>query len=274
MRSSCFRRSTFVHRLPWWTFFLWIRRRRSNIFRVLGRRRTSCSWRRTFVRSILGRSRLCIIMILLRSMGRIRSWRSGVLGKGSSWRPIFSSQSSINQGIWGNRWLRTWRQRLSGSSLRRLGWSISRFWNRYHIRLRYRRPCRHRRSRPINGQIRWRYKVRRRYRTPLVMGRWRRFPWFCQDILLLLWRSKGFPFRIRFLLRGSGWSRILTSNRILRLLFWRRPRLSRSTRLLRCSDPWPSCFRLRFVRKRSCLVWRVIRMVRLWRSPWYLVRDP
>ena len=36
---------------------------------------------------------------------------------------------------------------------------------------------------------------------------------------------------------------------------------------LRCSAPWPSCFQLHFVRKQSCLVWKLVQMVQIWRNP-------
>jgi hypothetical protein len=118
-RSFCFRRSTFTRRLLWWTFFLWKDMRRLNIFRVWGQRRTSCFWHRTFIRSIRGRSMLCIIRTLWRSMVQIRPWRSGDEGRESNSQPIFSNLSSTVLGISNSRWLLTWRQRPSGSNLHR-----------------------------------------------------------------------------------------------------------------------------------------------------------
>lgn len=58
-----------------------------------------------------------------------------------SWRLIFSSRSSIDLGISSSRWHRTCRRTPSGSSLRRLGWLISRFWSKYRRGLHYQWPC-------------------------------------------------------------------------------------------------------------------------------------
>ena len=172
----CFRRLTFVHQLLWWTFFLWIMLRRSNIFRVLGQRRTSYFWHRTFIKWVLEQSKLYIVKILLRSMGRNLPWRNGVLGMESSWQPIFLNQSSINLGNVSSKWLRTWQLRPNGSSHHRLGWSISKFWSKYHKELRYQWPYIHRRFQPINGQTRLRCMVQRRCRILLGMGQLRRSP--------------------------------------------------------------------------------------------------
>jgi hypothetical protein len=98
-------------------------------------------------------------------MVQIRPWRSGDEGRESNSQPIFSNLSSTVLGISNSRWLLTWRQRPSGSNLHRWEWSISKFWNRCHRELHYRWPCIHRRSRRVNGLIKWRCKVRRRCRT-------------------------------------------------------------------------------------------------------------
>ncbi len=116
--------------------------------------------------------------------------------------------------------------------------------------------------------------VQRRYQRLLVKEQQRRFPWFYQGILLWSWRSKGYPYQILYHLRGSEWFGNLGGSRILQLLFWRHRVRSRWVQHLQCSDPWPSCYQLRFNRKRSCLVWRVVRMVRLWRNPWFQVLNP
>merc|ERR1711935_946132 len=60
-----------IHSTKYEEFLFWTCNRRSNIFRVLDQKRTSCSWHRTFVESILEQSKLCIVENLLRSMERI-----------------------------------------------------------------------------------------------------------------------------------------------------------------------------------------------------------
>jgi hypothetical protein len=148
------------------------------------------------------------------------------------------------------------------------------FWNRYHIMLRYQRPYRHQHFRLINGQIRLRYKVQRRYRILLGMGQWRKFPLFYLDILLLLLRSIMFPFLIQFLLLMSEWFKILISNHTLQLLFWLHLRLNRLILLLQYNVLLPNCYLLQFIRKRSYLVWIINRKVQLWLNPWYQVLSP
>ena len=176
MRSSCFKRWAFIRRLPWLTFFLWRVLRLSSIFRVLDQRHTSCSWHRTFIMSILGLWGLCIVMILLMWVVRNQSWRNVILGMGSSWRPTFSSQSSIDLGISNSMWLLTWRLRPSDSNHHRLVLSISMFWSKYRTRLHYRWPCIHQHSRPINGLRVLHCMVQRLCLRLLVMGRQRMFP--------------------------------------------------------------------------------------------------
>ena len=97
--------------------------------------------------------------------------------------------------------------------------------------------------------------------------------WFCRGIPLGSWRSGGFPYQIRYHRRGSGSAGIPGDSHSSQPPFWQHREQSRRVQRPLCSDPWPSCFRLRSVRTRSCLDGRSVRMVRILLSPWFQARD-